>query len=153
LRRLREGEREREREGHSIRLEMAGKGGKPVGRVGISVRNSSLDRARALLGVSKGDFDKELDAHRTGNERQTLMPLLERPGLGAEQLKRQKEPVHATEGKLLRSIQNNRLKRARDARDRRIDQAKGFSLDAQDSDSEEEELSKAETFSKSRKKR
>ena len=31
----------------------------------ISVRTTALDRARALLGVSKGEFESDLDAHRT----------------------------------------------------------------------------------------
>ena len=85
--------------------------------VTISMRKGALETARALLGVSKVDFDAELESHKSVEAR-PLAPLLERPGLGCDQRKRRQEPVRPEEAKLVRSIQNKRLKRRRENRDR-----------------------------------
>ena len=97
---------------------MKGGGGASKPRpVTISVRKGALETARALLGVSKVDFDAELESHKSGEAR-PLAPLLERPGLGCDQRKRRQEPARPEEAKLVRSIQNKRLKRRRENRDR-----------------------------------
>mmetsp|Transcript_168 Transcript_168/g.306 ORF Transcript_168/g.306 Transcript_168/m.306 type:complete len:125 (-) Transcript_168:38-412(-) len=106
----------------------------------LKARSTALNRARELLGVSKSEFDKELDGHQT-----RVRPVLnlERPGLGTKQQKRDqaKRPQGAAEAKLLTSINNRRLKRARD--DRELKYAK------HDDSSEDEELvSKASSFTK-----
>ena len=85
--------------------------------VTISMRKGALETARALLGVSKVDFDAELESHKSVEAR-PLAPLLERPGLGCDQRKRRQEPARPEEAKLVRSIQNKRLKRRRENRDR-----------------------------------
>ncbi len=41
----------------------------------ISVRQTALDKARALLGVSKGEFEGELESHRRATARLS-QPLL-----------------------------------------------------------------------------
>ena len=97
---------------------MKGGGGASKPRpVSISVRKGALETARALLGVSKVDFDAELESHKSAEAR-PLAPLLERPGLGCDQRKRRQEPARPEEAKLVRSIQNKRLKRRRENRDR-----------------------------------
>jgi len=107
--------------------------------------NPALDKARELLGVSKGEFETELEAYRP-----MVRPLLnlERPGLGAEQLKRDKEKkdLLPTEAKLMRSINNKRLKRSRDRRELLRE-----SMEEESSD-EEELVSKASSFTKKAKK-
>ena len=97
---------------------MRGGGGASKPRpASISVRKGALETARALLGVSKVDFDAELESHKSAEAR-PLAPLLERPGLGCDQRKRRQEPARPEEAKLVRSIQNKRLKRRRENRDR-----------------------------------
>mmetsp|Transcript_4763 Transcript_4763/g.8396 ORF Transcript_4763/g.8396 Transcript_4763/m.8396 type:complete len:125 (+) Transcript_4763:208-582(+) len=107
--------------------------------------NPALDKAREILGVSKGEFETELEAYRP-----MVRPLLnlERPGLGAEQLKRDKEKkdLLPTEAKLMRSINNKRLKRSRDRRELLRE-----SMEEESSD-EEELVSKASSFTKKAKK-